>query len=91
MSIDKALLDILCCPATRVPLQLLPESKLHRLNELIAARKVRNRNDTVLEQPLEEALMTRDEKLAYPIRDGIPVLLEEEGILLAQLDAPVGS
>ena len=30
--------------------------------------------------------MTRDGRVAYPVRDDIPVLLEEQGILLAQLD-----
>jgi uncharacterized protein YbaR (Trm112 family) len=31
--------------------------------------------------------VTRDGRMAYPVRDGIPVLLEEQGILLAQLNA----
>jgi uncharacterized protein YbaR (Trm112 family) len=29
---------------------------------------------------LAEALVTRDGRLVYPIRNGIPVLLEEESI-----------
>jgi uncharacterized protein YbaR (Trm112 family) len=36
-------------------------------------------------QPLHEAkdlLITKDEKIAYPIRNGIPVLLAEEAITL---------
>jgi uncharacterized protein YbaR (Trm112 family) len=33
-----------------------------------------------VEAPLEEALITEDAKVIYPVRDGIPVLLEEQGI-----------
>ena len=44
------------------------------------------RDDTPVTDPLEQALITSDERLAYPVRDGIPILLEEQGILIAQLD-----
>lgn len=85
MSIDKALLDIVCCPVTHMPLELMPEAGLQRLNTLIGEHKVKNREDQIVTEPLQEALVTRDGRLAYPIRDGIPVLLEEQGILLAQV------
>ena len=60
--------------------------ELERLNALIAEAKISNRGDEVVADALEDALVTRDGKLAYPIRDGIPILLGEEGISLAQLD-----
>lgn len=88
MSFDKALLGIICCPATRVPLELMPENKLQRLNALIGEQKIKNRESTILTEPLGEALMTHDGRLAYPVRDGIPVLLEGEGIPLTQLNDP---
>lgn len=88
VSFDKALLGILCCPTTHVPLELMPDSKLHRLNALIGEQKVKNRESLVVAEPLDQALMTRDGRLAYPVRDGIPVLLEEEGIPLAQIGDP---
>jgi uncharacterized protein YbaR (Trm112 family) len=78
MSFDSALLDILCCPVTRLPLERVPAARLERLNALVAERRVKNRGGVIVEDRLEEALMTRDGKLAYPIRDGIPVMLEEE-------------
>ncbi len=87
MSFDSALLDIICCPVTQLPLEFLPDNKLARLNELIEAHRITNRDNIVIETPLEQALVTRDGRLAYPIREGIPVLLEEQGILLAQIDA----
>ena len=85
---DRALLDIICCPVTRTPLELLSERELARLNESIAARRVKNRDEAVVEEPLEQALVTRAGKLIYPIRDGIPVLLEDQAMPLGQLEGP---
>jgi len=84
--LDRKLLDFICCPVTRSPLELLPERELTQLNELIASKRIRNREDTVIETPLTEALVTRSGKLIYPIRDGVPLLLEEEGMALQQLE-----
>lgn len=86
MSFDHRLLDIVCCPATHLPLKLLPEATLHRLNTKIAAGSLKFRDDSLVTEPLEQALVTDDDRLAYPIRDDIPLLLEEQGILIAQTD-----
>ncbi len=85
MSFDAALLDILCCPVTRLPLERLSPTRLERLNALAAEGRLKNRGGASVGARLEEALVTRDGKLAYPVRDGIPVLLEDEGIELVQL------
>ena len=42
---------------------------------------------TVLVDELHEALITRDGKFAYPIENGIPILLEGHGIALSQLES----
>ncbi len=83
---DRKLLDIICCPVTRSSLELLSEGELAALNELIGSRLIKNREDAVVDAPLAEALVTRSAKLIYPIRDGIPVLLEEQAMPLQQLE-----
>ncbi|HEY7671989.1 MAG TPA: Trm112 family protein [Gammaproteobacteria bacterium] len=87
MGFDKALLDIICCPVTHVPLELMTDGDLQRLNSFIAAKRIKSCADELVTETLQEALVTRDGRMAYPVRDGIPVLLEEQGILLAQLNA----
>ncbi len=77
---DKKLLDIICCPLTKLPLELLASEKLAELNSAIASGTVRNRGGQDLSEPLQEALITRDNRLVYPVRDTIPILLEEESI-----------
>lgn len=86
--LDRALLDIVCCPVTRSPLELLPEHELARLNEGIAAGRLKNRDDAVVTEPLAQALVSRSAKVVYPVREGIPVLLEDQAIPLTQLEEP---
>ena len=88
---DRKLLDILACPATRQPLAMLDKAGLEALNRAIAAGGVRRVDDASQAASLREALVTRDRKLVYRIDDGIPVLLVEEGIATGQVaDFPKG-
>jgi uncharacterized protein len=82
---DKKLLDIVCCPQTKLPLQMLAGDRLTRLNDAIRRGAIRNHGDRVLASVVAEALVTRNGRLAYPVRDGIPILLEEEAIDLQQV------
>ena len=82
---DRKLLDILVCPATRQPLSLLDAAGLDALNRAIAGGGVKRGDDSAQAQPLRAALLTRDRKTVYRIDDGIPVLLAEEALATAQV------
>jgi uncharacterized protein YbaR (Trm112 family) len=69
---DKKLLDIACCPLTKLPLELLDADR----GEPVPPT-----------DQLREALVTRDGRLVYPVRDGIPILLVEESIDWSRLPA----
>lgn len=86
INMDRKLLDILACPASRQPLALLDSAGIDALNKAIATGGVRRADDTLQSEPLREALLTRDGKTVYRIDDGIPVLLVEEGIATVQVD-----
>lgn len=68
---DKALFEILCCPVSRLPLREAAQAELALANARASA-------------PLTEGLASTDGARVYPVRNGIPLLLAEEGISLAQ-------
>lgn len=85
MALDPRLLEILCCPLTRQPLQMLDGTRLAALNAAIAAGKVKQADGQSLTQAWKEALVTANGSRAYRIDDGIPVLLADEAVEWAQL------
>jgi uncharacterized protein len=84
MTIDRRLLDILCCPATKVPVRLLDKATLAELNRVISEGKVVFREGSVVKAPLQEALITDDKRTVYAIEDSIPIMLEPQGIATEQ-------
>lgn len=82
---DRKLLDILACPATRLPLALLEPRGLEALNQGIKAGGIKRIDGAPQVDAVREALITRDRKLVYRLDDGIPVLLVEEGIATGQI------
>ncbi len=83
---DRKLLDILVCPATRQPLARLDKRGLEAVNRAITTGAVTRVDGNAQADALREALVTRDGKTVYRIEDGIPVLLIEEGIAAAQIN-----
>jgi uncharacterized protein YbaR (Trm112 family) len=83
---DRKLLDLLVCPATRQPLALLDKPGLEALNRAIAAGSVVRVDGTPQTEAIREALIARDRKTLYRVDDGIPVLLIEEGIAVSAVE-----
>ncbi|MBT8445325.1 MAG: Trm112 family protein [Gammaproteobacteria bacterium] len=77
---NKKLLDMIVCPITKLPLELLDAERLQQMNAAIAAGKVLNQARQSVDDPVTEALIRRDGHVVYPVMDGIPILLEEESI-----------
>ncbi len=82
MAIDRKLLDVLCCPVTKQPVRAMQRSELHSLNDRISAGDVHYQDDTQVDTPLEEGLITANEERVYRVDDGIPVMLEDRAINL---------
>lgn len=84
---DKRLLDILCCPVTKVPVRPLSRNELDTLNKAIAAGGVQTTATVAVASALQAGLITNDGKLIYRVEDDIPVMLADEAIGTAQFSA----
>jgi uncharacterized protein YbaR (Trm112 family) len=76
------LVEILVCPETKQPVRLMSGAELERLNERIRGGQLRNRGGSEVKQALAEALVRQDGRIAYPVDDGIPVMLVDESVEL---------
>ena len=85
MAVDGKLLEILCCPVSKVPLARLGRARLEKLNRAIQAGSVDYVGGERVTAPLADALITEDGKVIYPVVDDIPVLLADQGIGTTQL------
>lgn len=83
---DKRLLDILCCPATKQPLRPLTRTELDALNRAIASGGARTAAQAAVDAGLAAGLITADGKRVYRIDDDIPVMLADEAIMVSQMD-----
>jgi uncharacterized protein YbaR (Trm112 family) len=85
MAIDKKLLEILVCPATKVPVKPLAKDRLAILNQCIDSGEVKHMDGAPVQGALSEALITTDDHTIYVVDNGIPIMLEEQGISANQV------
>ncbi len=90
MALDKRLLDILCCPLTKQPVQMLTARQIQVLQQAQAEGSLRLADGSKAETAPQAGLLTRDGKTIYLIDDGIPVMLADQAVPTSQFsDFPV--
>jgi uncharacterized protein YbaR (Trm112 family) len=83
--VDPELLEILVCPETHQAVRLAERELLDRLNQAIRSGGVTNRGGNDVADPIEEGLVRKDDKILYPVREDIPIMLIDEAIELDKL------
>ena len=83
--VDPFLLEILVCPDNHDPLSVADDELIARINQLIDDKALRNRGGALVDARADAALVRKDRAYAYLVRDGIPVMLIDEAIALADL------
>lgn len=80
------LLAILCCPETKQEVRLLESAIVERLNQRILKGELKTKGGQPVTEKIDGGLLRKDKTVAYPIRDQIPIMLIEEGILVEESD-----
>jgi uncharacterized protein YbaR (Trm112 family) len=81
------LLEILCCPETKQPVVLVEGEIIERINARIQAGGFKNRAGEKVDEKIEAGLLREDRKYIYPIRDSIPIMLEDEALPFEEFDS----
>ena len=81
--IKKELLEILCCPETHAALAVADAELIAETNRKIASGQLKNRAGEIIRDPIDGGLLRADGKILYLIRNDIPNMLIDQGVLLA--------
>ena len=85
MAVSKELLDILVCPETKQDLTLANESLVETINRMITKGKLKNKIGEEVKEPVNGVLVRSDKKVAYLIREDIPIMLIDEAVPMEQI------
>ena len=84
--VDPELVEILVCPNTKLNVDLAPAETVEKINLTIKENIVLNVDGQSVNDPLQDGLLREDDKIIYPVRDSIPVMLIGEGIPMEQFE-----
>ena len=84
--VDPELVEILVCPDTKLNVDLVPAETVEKINLAIKENIVLNVDGQSVNDPLQDGLLREDDKIIYPVRDSIPVMLIGEGIPMEQFE-----
>ena len=80
---DESFLSLLRCPRTGGELRLAGAAELTGYNDGVGEGRLSNAAGRKLTQAMEGALVSECGRWLYPVHEGIPVLLVEEAVALA--------
>lgn len=80
---DPALLALLRCPETRQGLTVAPGEIIAKLEAVRQTGALRNRAGKVLAEPVTAGLLRADGAVFFPVSAGIPLLVIDDGVMLA--------
>ncbi len=80
---DESFLSLLRCPRTGGQLRLAAVEELAGYNEGVREGSLSNAAGQKLTRAMEDALVSECGRWLYPVHEGIPVLLVEEAVPLA--------
>jgi len=80
--IDPKLIEILVCPETKQSITPADAELIARLNTAGAEGKLVNRGGEKVEKQIDEGFIREDREYLYPVIEGIPVMLIDQGIPL---------
>jgi uncharacterized protein len=83
--LNPELVALLVCPETHQDVVLATDAEIAAVNAAISQGQVKTVKGVAVAQPIEGALIRQDRAIAYPIRDGIPVMLVSEGLAIPQV------
>jgi len=81
------LLEILCCPLTRVGLKVLTRDDVIKINEEISFGRITTLGGQTIDEPMDDALITEDGARIYMVVQGIPIMLVERAISVETVKA----
>lgn len=68
------LLDMLRCPESHQRLIPLTARGCKRLNAKIAKGEIKDASGNIVTEPIDDGLVTEDDRWLYPVRAGVPDL-----------------
>ena len=83
--VDPELIEMLCCPETKMDVKLEEGPLIQTLNQKIEAGELTNRGGTKVTEKMDAGLVREDKQYLYPIREDIPIMLIDEAIPLEGL------
>jgi uncharacterized protein YbaR (Trm112 family) len=80
--IKESLLEVLCCPESRQKVEIASQEIIDEVNQRIESGEAKDKEGKTISEIIEVGLIRTDGRILYPIRDGIPIMLINEGIVL---------